>query len=112
MIEMRFGTRLSASSWARALGDVQQAVGERWRHEGALTNEHIFVDLSEVGFADFVTLGHLLIFLHVVTNAGAEFSVSFPQVYPSGGTRADPPTEAAILRRRNCRLYLDQSGFS
>ncbi|MEU4477682.1 hypothetical protein AB0F68_06360 [Micromonospora sp. NPDC023966] len=112
MILLNFGIRLNARSWMDALSAHADYFADTTFAPGEFAGQHIVVDLSEVGFADFVTLGHLLIFLRAVTDAGARFSVVPPQ---PDAMAHESPQEAATgvrrLARRNCQLYLEQTGF-
>ncbi|AXO36972.1 hypothetical protein MicB006_4709 [Micromonospora sp. B006] len=112
MILLNFGTRLNARSWANALNVRADFLAESTLSPGKFAGQRIVVDLSEVGFADFVSLGHLLIFLRAATNAGAQFSVVPPHpgalAHESSG---DAASGLRRLARRNCQLYLEQTGF-
>ena len=112
MILLNFGTRLNARSWANALNVHADFLAEATLSPGKFIGQRIVVDLSEVGFADFVSLGHLLIFLRAATNAGAQFSVVPPHpgalAHESSG---DAASGLRRLARRNCQLYLEQTGF-
>lgn len=112
MILLNFGIRLNARSWADALNARAGNFADATFAPGEFAGQHVVVDLSEVGFADFVTLGHLLIFLRAVTNAGAQFSVVQPRPEPlPHESLQDPATGVRRLARRNCQLYLEQTGF-
>src|SRR4051794_3857233 len=102
MILLNPGTHLNARTWARAL----DALPAR-----ELRGERVLVDLSALGFADFVTLGHLLVFVRVATASGARCVVRLPSadVLP-GGTPPDLRVAQHIVKRHNCRLYLEQTG--
>ncbi|KAB1913584.1 STAS domain-containing protein [Micromonospora sp. AMSO31t] len=112
MILLNFGIRLNARSWVDTLRAHADGFSGASFAPGAMFGQHIVVDLSEVGFADFVTLGHLLNFLRAMTNAGAQFSVVPPQ--PEALAHESPQDAATGMRRlarRNCQLYLEQTGF-
>ncbi len=106
MIVLTFGTRLNARSWAAAMAALPGRYGN-----DSLTGEQVLVDLTELGFADFVTLGHLLVFVRAAVTAGATCTVRLPSAedLPTG-TPQDPSVALRIIRRHNCRLYLEQAG--
>ncbi|GAB1690587.1 hypothetical protein [Krasilnikovia sp. M28-CT-15] len=112
MSVLTFGTRLNAQSWATALATLPNRFSEGSHREGALRNDRVLVDLGEVGYADFVTLGRLLVFVRSVANAGADCSVRLPSVEGlQTGTPQDSNTAPRVMRRQTCRLYLEQTGM-
>ncbi|MER7460667.1 hypothetical protein [Micromonospora sp. NPDC126480] len=112
MILLNFGIRLNARSWSEALSVHSDEFANAAFAPDEFVGEHVVVDLSEVGFADFVALGHVLVLLRAVTNAGAQFSVVQPRPEPlPGESLHDPAAGVRRLRRRNCQLYLEQTGF-
>jgi orotate phosphoribosyltransferase len=110
MIVLAFARRLSAESWAATLKQLPLLSASEWPTN--LDGSELCIDLSAVGFADFVTLGQLLIFIDTVTARGAAVSVRLPNAEPLDGE--DPHDHEAARRRRqrqSCRLFLSQSGF-
>ncbi|RZU48792.1 hypothetical protein EV385_0516 [Krasilnikovia cinnamomea] len=109
---LTFGVRLNDQSWSTALATLPSRFSESSHREGALRNERVQVDLSEVGYADFVTLGRLLVFVRSVTDAGADCSVRLPSIEGlRTGTPQDWNTAPRVMRRQTCRLYLEQTGM-
>ncbi|MET7970910.1 hypothetical protein [Micromonospora sp. NPDC005305] len=102
MTDLRIGSRLNATTWAAALARLGP---------GPLRGRRLLIDLSDLGFADFVALGHLLVFVRAAAAAGADCKVRLPSAdaLPSG-TPADPLAAQRIVKRHNCRLYLEQAG--
>ncbi|GAA0382898.1 hypothetical protein GCM10009541_26880 [Micromonospora gifhornensis] len=102
MTDLRIGSRLNATTWAAALTRLRP---------GPLRGRRLLIDLSDLGFADFVTLGYLLVFVRAAAAAGADCKVRLPSAdaLPSG-TPADPLAAQRIVKRHNCRRYLEQAG--
>ncbi|MEU6024260.1 hypothetical protein [Micromonospora sp. NPDC047134] len=102
MIFLSLGTHLNAQTWAAALARLP---------DRPLSGERLLIDLTELGFADFVTLGHLLVFVRATVASGAECLVRLPsaEVLPSG-TASDSRVAQRLVKRHNCRLYLEQTG--
>lgn len=68
------------------------------------------VDLTETGFTDFVTLGHLLVFIDKIVNAGATVVLLRPtEGHPDS---VDAESARRQRQRQHCRLFLKQSGFT
>jgi hypothetical protein len=105
MTILEFGRRLDPQSWT----DAFQRNGLRFDNGSA--GKQVHIDLSDLGFADFVSLGHLLVFARSLRDTGVGYSVRWPM--PDLRPTDDPQDpEAAIdrIRRNNCRLYLEQAG--
>jgi hypothetical protein len=110
MIALTFGRRLNAESWAAAFTNHHLFSGKEWPTN--LDGLELSIDLSATGFADFVALGQLLVFIDTATTSGARVSVLLPT--PERPDGEDPRDHEAARRRRqreNCRLFLSQSGF-
>jgi hypothetical protein len=111
MTTLKLGTRLNAQSWERALERLPQRYSEADYDDRGLLGERLVIDLRQVGFADFVTLGHMLLLVRLASDAGADCSVLLPDVAGVYG-EAPPDSEAAMrsIRRYNCHRYLEQAG--
>jgi hypothetical protein len=108
---LKLGTRLNARSWEEALGRLPPRYSAANYDDRGLLGERLVIDLRQVGFADFVTLGHLLLLVHLASDAGADCSVLLPDTKGVTG-EAPSDSEAAMrrIRRYNCHRYLDQAG--
>ncbi|WP_203741837.1 hypothetical protein [Actinoplanes cyaneus] len=102
MIPINPGNHLNADTWATALNG---------RPATSLRGKRVLVDLSELEFADFVTLGHLLIFVRAAAAAGAVCTVRLPGADELPDiTEPDVRVAHHIVKRHNCRIYLEQAG--
>lgn len=111
MIHLTFGNRLDAISWSRMLAELAPQV-VRHRTGAQPFGDAIYIDLSQVGFADFVALGHLLVFSRAAVDAGAEITIRLPERAHLPGEDAQRPDDATRrLMRQNSRLYLEHAGF-
>ena len=61
-MHLTFGNRLSYQSWTRALSDLPLRGDSAESWNTLLENEEIQIDLSNVGFADFIILGRRAMF--------------------------------------------------
>ena len=93
----------------------------------AFAGQQVEVDMSWVGFADFIILGRLLVFISSLVDVASGITVHLPTGDPLPGeepflidsqhdqTDAHATSLAAIARRRrqrdHCRLFIKQSGF-
>jgi hypothetical protein len=103
MSVLPFETRLNAVSWAAAVSTLSAPLAP---------GDRVVIDLSEVDFADFVTLGHLLIFVRSAAAAGIACSIRLPDTATLAGEDPDDPATALrTVRRHKCRLYLQQTRF-
>src|SRR5262245_43551483 len=79
-MRITFGNRLSAQSWEVALGDFaspsQRIIGS------TSSGDTLEFDLSEVGFADFIILGRLLILIDGLVAKGRKVIVKLPTSEP------------------------------
>lgn len=124
-MRISFGNRLSAQSWARAEADLAR---QRLSPRDLLRGEGIDVDLSAVGFADFVILGRLLVLIDAFAMAGSPVKVRLPSLQllereishlkvidAQAMTARDAATASRLAlrsrQRGSCRLYMEQSGF-
>jgi hypothetical protein len=112
MIILTLGPRLNAPSWAEVLRSQGLALASGLGQPEGLAGEHVFVDLSKVGYADFVAVGHLITLIRAVTDAGGTYKVRLPDSdWLPGEDPRDPADAMRRIRRRNCALFLDQTGF-
>lgn len=111
MIVLGFGTQLNPRSWAERFDRRDFHFPAAADAENELAGETVFIDLAETGFADFVTVGQMLIFVQAIVALGATYSVRWPETGSLPGEDPQDP-DAAIqrIRRQNCLLYLEQAG--
>ena len=86
---------------------------QRWR--ATFATESLHIDLSTIGFADFVILGKLLHLIYAATTVGGNITVRLPTGDPIAGDEeyfhadqmaragASPSIAAALSRRRRQR---------
>jgi hypothetical protein len=124
-MRITFGNRLSAQSWSRA-EDV--LAGESLHPKDLLRGEGLEVDLSAVGFTDFIILGRLLVLIDAFAMAGSPVKIQLPspqllereishlKVIDARTMSASDNAAASRLalrsrQRGSCRLFMEQSGF-
>jgi hypothetical protein len=123
-MRIAFGNRLSAQSWVRAEADLASEPIQR----GDLLRGELEVDLSAVGFADFIILGRLLVLIDAFAMAGSPVKVRLPSpqllereiphlkaIDAQAGTATATATASRLAlrsrQRGSCRLFMEQSGF-
>jgi hypothetical protein len=97
--------RLNAQSWDAAVRTFAVAAPA-----GSLADREIDIDLRDTGFADFVTLGHLLVFIDLLVSARARVVLRLPRTDFVDGI--DTAAARRQRQRQTCRLFLKQSGFT
>jgi hypothetical protein len=108
-MELKFENRLNSQSWDAALADLAL---DRHDWQELVTNAQVTIDMSRVGFADFVTLGRLIIFISGLMEAGATVTLQMPTGEPLDGENSLERISARLQRQRqNWRLFIKQSGF-
>src|SRR6266568_3252819 len=122
-MKLNFGNRISAQSWARVEAALprQGYLGPHSAVPGELE-----IDLSAVGFADFVALGRILLLVDDLATHGSTVRVHLPSTQPlerelSHLRIADTSSESGaavasrlalrLRQRLTCRLFLRSTGF-
>jgi hypothetical protein len=101
-----FGSRLNPESWAESVGRLVSngPTGSR--------NRTVRIDLSRLGFADYVAVGRLLNLIGTLARTGLSIVVRLPADTMSPDQHDEPSRELRRSRQRaNCRLFLQQCGF-
>ena len=126
MTILAFGTRLSATAWAREVAKLEPST-----RTGPGTSEddgeELEVDLSYARSADFLVLGRLLVLIQALAASGVQILIRMPvkelleveQSYLSannglnttGKEAAERQISRHQMQRINCRLFIEQSGF-
>jgi hypothetical protein len=101
-MQISFGNRLSAQSWANA---ETQALNPNNRVRG----DRLEVDLSAVGFADFVILGRLLVLIDSFASMGSPVQLRLPSPQLLDRESAhlkgiDPGVMSGTRQSRSCSL--------
>lgn len=123
-VQLNFGNRLSAQSWALGLADLAQHNVYPSNGRGS---EKLTIDLRAVGYADFIILGRLLTLIDAFASSGQPIDIYLPSSEPldrelpyliAADSSADSSQIAnlhRIARRRrqrgNCLLFMKQAGF-
>jgi hypothetical protein len=126
-MRVSFGNRISAQSWDRALAELALAVQASPPGDRQSIGQPLDIDMSAVGFADFIVLGRILILIAGITSVGGAVTVRLPTSVPlpqeelllarhlSLDTDGSSRQHNAVAQRRRqrtaCRLFMRQAGF-
>lgn len=107
-LTLTFGSRLNVRSWNEALTALPASFGSG---DADLAGATVKIDLTDAGFADFVTLGNLLVLIDAIVSARAHVVLLLPSGQPVDGHR-DSESARRQRQRQQCELFLEQSGFT
>jgi orotate phosphoribosyltransferase len=126
-MRVSFGNRISAQSWDRALAELALAAQASPHVDPQSIEQPLDIDLSAVGFADFVVLGRILILVAGIASVGGAVTVRLPTSAPlpqeelllarrpsletDGGSRQHNAVAQRRRQRTACRLFMRQAGF-
>ena len=127
MTVLAFGTRLSATAWAREVAKLELDAHAKV-HSSRTNVKEVEFDLSYARSADILVLGRLLVMIQGLRSTGAKIVVRMPSkilLKAEQGYLAEDNNDldAAAkedaqrqitrhqLQRINCRLFIEQSGF-
>jgi hypothetical protein len=127
MIKLTCGSKLTIDSWEGVLAASMPPAGSREEWNALARNGFLVLDLAVVEFADFTTLGRLLIFLDAWVAGGGQAQVRLPSSEPlsveaeslrefsSQKSLMAENVERNMSRtwrsRANCRVFMKNAGF-